>query len=118
MGLVTPDQVIARSEFPKVHHRIFVSPAQGSGTATMGRVVIEPGGEIPLHTHLVEDCMIVLRGRAEIHIGGKTFTAGPDMGVIVPANTVHGIRNPFDDPFEICFTWPAVNVQRFPVTQR
>gem|GEM_PF-6757424 len=34
MGLVTLDQVTERSEYPKVHHRVCVSLAQGAGAAT------------------------------------------------------------------------------------
>ena len=100
--------------FPGVWHQVLVDRALGAGAVTMGRVRIEPGSGIPPHSHTVEDAMVVLSGKAEFHVDGEVVELVPGSGMLVPANAVHWGGCIGEEPLELVFTWPSVDVERFP----
>jgi mannose-6-phosphate isomerase-like protein (cupin superfamily) len=51
---------------------------------------VEPGTGIPLHTHNVEECVLVLNGEATVTIGDDTFDVSAGAGTWVPADVPHG----------------------------
>ena len=47
----------------------------------------------PLHTHVAaEESFYVLDGDVELHVDGRTSTAGPGAFITVPRGVVHGLR--------------------------
>lgn len=112
MGFISDEQAKRFSAFPGVHHVIYASRELGSESTTLGVVTIDPGAEVPLHHHNVEDCMVVLEGEAEFTIDGVTTVVRAGSGVIAPAKSLHSVRNVGEGPFRVCFTWPSVEVDR------
>jgi quercetin dioxygenase-like cupin family protein len=47
----------------------------------------------PPHTHPEDEFFLVLQGRAEFYLDGKTRVAGPYTSFYCPSNVEHGIRN-------------------------
>lgn len=66
----------------------------------MRRFRIQPGGGMPEHTNTVEHEQLVLKGRAEIGIGGEQFTVEPGSVVLIPEGVPHWYMNRGDEPFE------------------
>jgi quercetin dioxygenase-like cupin family protein len=51
------------------------------------------GDRIPLHTHSVEEALVIEDGDAEATLGTETRAVSAGAVVFVPAGTVHGMRN-------------------------
>jgi quercetin dioxygenase-like cupin family protein len=66
----------------------------------MRRFIIEPDGEIPLHTNTVEHEQLVLSGRGRIGIGDNTFEVKKNDVIFIPANVPHWYKAKGDDAFE------------------
>ena len=116
MMIINPDKDVQREQmYPGASRMHYIDKATGSGSVSMGLLTLEPGGELPPHTHLVEDCMIVLEGNGILVVGDKEYEVHKGQALIAPANTRHTIRNRSDKPFTIVYAWPAHNVERFVV---
>lgn len=50
--------------------------------------------EVPPHTHVHVDAMLVLDGEIELLSGAEIIRVGPGTVVAVPPGTRHGFRNP------------------------
>jgi quercetin dioxygenase-like cupin family protein len=82
--------------------QVLIGPQEGPNFA-MRRFVLQAGGYMPAHTNAVEHEQYVLRGRAQIGIGGQTYAVGPDHVVFIPAGVPHWYRVEGDEAFEfIC----------------
>jgi len=69
----------------------------------MRRFVIAAGGSIPEHTNTVEHEQYVLRGSAEVSVGGEIFTASAGDAIFIPAGVPHWYRAGDDEDYEfIC----------------
>ena len=55
-------------------------------------VDLEPGAEVPLHTHAHEQAGMVLVGTAEFTIGGETRTLGAGDLYVIPGGVEHGLK--------------------------
>jgi len=66
----------------------------------MRRFIIEPGGEMPLHTNTVEHEQLVLGGRARLIMDGKEFEAKKNDIVFIPAGAVHSYKTLGEEAFE------------------
>jgi quercetin dioxygenase-like cupin family protein len=54
---------------------------------------IAPGDRIPLHTHPINEVIVILEGDPEVTLGDETRTLGPGGVVFIPAGTPHRTRN-------------------------
>ena len=58
------------------------------------RVDFDPGYVSPKHTHFGEEIIYVIEGTLEYHVDGKpTGTYKPGDVLLVPAETVHWVKN-------------------------
>ena len=73
---------------------------------------IAPGDAIPLHTHSVEEVVIVDEGRAEAILGGERTTLDPEACLFIPPGTPHGMRNAGEGVLRVhaAFPAPAIDV--------
>ena len=92
-----PKEKITAGE--KTFKQVLIGPEIGPNFA-MRRFIIEPGGFMPNHTNTVEHEQLVLRGQAEIGIGGKRFNVKKDTVVFIPEGVPHWYKNTGDEPFE------------------
>ena len=54
---------------------------------------VVPGASAPLHSHTVEETMLVQEGRVWVKVGEEEHTLGPGHTVIIPANAPHAWGN-------------------------
>ena len=95
---------------PGVTRKLTVDKSTGAGAITAGVVYLEPGGQIPPHTHLVEEAMTLVEGKLKILVGTETDEVSAGTSWLAPANTVHGARNVGDSQAVLIIADPAVEV--------
>lgn len=113
--MIQPSEIAREQMYPGASRLHYIDRKTGAAGLSMGLLTLEPHGALPLHTHLVEDTMIVLEGEGVLVLDGKEYPVSKGMGLIAPANTPHCIRNDGDKPFTIVYAWPATDVERFVV---
>jgi quercetin dioxygenase-like cupin family protein len=80
-----------------------IGPPQGWKDYTLRVFKIKPGGYSPHHKHEWEHINYVMNGRGTLTIGDETKEIKKGDFALVPGNTIHQFKNPFDEAFEfIC----------------
>jgi quercetin dioxygenase-like cupin family protein len=64
------------------------------------KFVIEEGGEMPMHTNLVEHEQYVLKGNAKVTLGDDVFEASEGSVLYIPASIPHSYKNIGKDSYE------------------
>ena len=80
------------------------TPSEG---LTAGVSIVEPGGELALHSHAQPEVYFALEGVALVTIDGVERSVAAGAAVFIPGHARHGIRNPFDQTFKIFYVFPA-----------
>ena len=105
---------------PGVRRAIYFDAAEGSAQLTFGAAEIDPGKEIPVHRHKVDDRYVeegffVLEGQGEVRVGDQMspIRAG-SFCVMSPAEGFHSIRNTGNKTlkFVMCFAGTGVQMER------
>ena len=82
---------------PHSRWAVLVDPGGTSGThvddITLIVEEIAPGDRIPLHTHPINEVIVILEGDPEVTLGDDTHALAPGGVVFIPAGTPHGTRN-------------------------
>lgn len=77
--LKKPGTLVSRSDSHQLHS---------------GYVVLEPGNEVGEHsTESGEELIVMVEGKAEVTSEGRAETVEAPCVVLVPAHTVHNVRN-------------------------
>ncbi|MFQ5878998.1 MAG: cupin domain-containing protein [Dehalococcoidia bacterium] len=98
---------------PTVATRTVVKGEMGAASLTVTEVMLEPGGQIPLHIHPShEEAIIVLEGTLEATVGDEVRTVGAGTTVLAPQAVRHKIRNGSGAPARILGIFPTLQVQR------
>ena len=79
--------------------QVLIGPEDGAPHFAMRRFVMGKGGGMPIHTNAVEHEQYVLRGRAEVGIGGKVHEVRSGNVLYIPAGTPHYYQV-IEAPFE------------------
>ena len=91
--------------------RVLVDPDRGSGAVTLGEAIMDPDAELLMHTHRVEEVMVITRGTATVILGGETYTLNPGDVILAPAGVEHLLANRSKEPAGFLFFYPAVEVR-------
>jgi quercetin dioxygenase-like cupin family protein len=76
---------------------------EGWETHTLRVFRIAPGGFTPHHTHDWEHVNFVIKGKGTLTIGDDAHNLSENDFALVPPNTMHQFKNPYDKDFEfIC----------------
>lgn len=81
-------------------------------SVTTGVTRIPPGAGIPLHTHNVEETVLVIAGTALVTIGDAELKAVAGDATWVPATVPHCFVNAGDELLEIYWVYAGLNVTR------
>jgi mannose-6-phosphate isomerase-like protein (cupin superfamily) len=69
-----------------------VSERCGSAATYLGQQWVPPGHGDRLHTHTIEETLIVLAGEGEVQIDEQIVPMSAESTVFIPAGTIHGFR--------------------------
>lgn len=78
---------------PGVVTRMLVSHASGSMQLTIFEQWCDSEHGAPMHTHVAEETLEVIAGRARFTLADDVIELGPGQGVIVPAGVIHSFVN-------------------------
>ena len=82
--------------------QVLIGAADGAPNFALRRFVMGEGGGMPRHTNTVEHEQYVLRGKARVGIGDRTYQVGPNDALYIPAGAPH-YYEVLEAPFEfIC----------------
>jgi HTH-type transcriptional repressor of puuD len=79
---------------------------------TTGTTTFDPGRGIPLHRHNVEECVLVLEGRAEVVVGEDEFEVSAGDLTWVPAGVNHCFSNAGSSRLTIYWVYGGRDVTR------
>lgn len=96
---------------PHSDRRILVSKHVGAGATTLGEVIMHPGAKLPLHTHKVEEVMVIVEGTAAATLGEETRTLTAGDVLLAPAGVKHKLATVGDSRMRFMFFYPAVEVE-------
>lgn len=86
--------------------RVVAGPgALPSERFTMGYVVMQPGGEVPGHTHMQEEVYFLLEGQGQITVGETVYEMTPLSAVYIPPDTYHHLVNTGAAELKFVFTY-------------
>ena len=110
MGVVrSTDRQAGESNFSGIVGKVLLDPDAGAGAVTLGELLINPGAELPLHKHLVEEAFFVFEGEGLALIGEDEIPVSAGDAVLAPTTVYHGFRNTADTQLKMAFFYPAVN---------
>jgi quercetin dioxygenase-like cupin family protein len=81
-------------------------------TVTTGTTTFLPGRGLPLHTHNVEETVLVIAGRAQVVVGDGTFDLATGDATWVPPGVEHRVLNVSDDELTIYWVYGGREVTR------
>ncbi len=85
--------------------QVLIGPEDRAPNFAMRRFIMGPGGGMPRHTNTVEHEQFVLKGRAQVGIGDRTYDVGPEDVLLIPAGMPHHYRV-LEAPFEFLCVVP------------
>ncbi len=88
--------------------RWLINKDNGARTFAMRRIVIQPKGKIPLHTHPEEHEIYVLSGEGAVLKEKGEIPFQQDMFIYVSPNETHGFRNRGTKPLVILCMIPLL----------
>jgi succinate-semialdehyde dehydrogenase / glutarate-semialdehyde dehydrogenase len=111
--VVRPDQVDVFDRGNGVVTTPYVgSWNSGSNTVTTGTTTFAPGTEIPLHSHNVEESVLIVRGEATAVIGDRRHDLMAGEATWVPAGVPHHFVNRGDGELTIYWVYGGRDVTR------
>ena len=84
----------------------------GAQALSTGVSAFDPGVAVPLHSHNVEEVVVVLEGEGECEIEGQTHPVRTWDTTFIPAGLVHCFRNTGDRPLKILWIYESTTVTR------
>ncbi len=80
-----------------------IGPGQGWKDHTLRVFTLEPDGFTPRHQHDWEHINYIIAGKGRLTIGDQTHEVRAGDYAVVPSETEHQFRNPYDEEFKfIC----------------
>lgn len=81
-------------------------------SVTTGFTALPPGVGIPMHSHNVEECVLVVEGKATVTIGDDRFDVEAGDTTWVPAGVPHRFTNRGDSTMRIYWVYGGLHVTR------
>jgi quercetin dioxygenase-like cupin family protein len=111
--LIRPDQVVPFDR----GNGVVTIPYVGRWNAeenhlTTGQTVFAPGTGLPVHSHNVEETVLILAGDAIAEIDGEQFDLVAGEATWVPAGIPHRFLNRGDSPMRIYWVYGGREVTR------
>ncbi|HVE75436.1 MAG TPA: cupin domain-containing protein [Actinomycetota bacterium] len=69
-----------------------------------------PGDRIPLHTHSIDEVIVIDEGQGEVTVGNDLKSVSSGTVVFVPAGTPHGTRNLGDGVLKLHAVFPSQEI--------
>lgn len=111
MGIIQHSERPVTTPYPGVTRQTIVCRETGAGALTTSYLVIEPGATVRVHTHKVEEAMLVSQGEGIAILGNEEVPVKAPTTVLAPAGVRHGFRNTGSVPMVVSGIFPALDVE-------
>jgi mannose-6-phosphate isomerase-like protein (cupin superfamily) len=78
---------------PGLQHQTLAAGSDGLKTLEVWMQTLAPGGGTPMHYHVCEEVVVVLRGSGRATVAGEGIEFGPGTTFIIPPKVIHQIVN-------------------------
>jgi len=89
-----------------------VGKSDGAQAFSAGVTSFNPGVDVPLHSHNVEEMVIILEGEGECELDGEIKPVKTWDTTYVPPGVVHCFRNTGSAQMSIMWVYGSTNVKR------
>ena len=89
-----------------------VGKSDGAQAFSAGVTSFQPGVDVPLHSHNVEEMVIILEGEGVCELDGVVSLVKAWDTTYVPAGVVHCFRNTSDSQMSIMWVYGSIDVTR------
>lgn len=111
--LIEPDKIEPFSRGNGVTTLPYVGAWNSSeSSVTTGITIFGVGTAIPLHTHNVDESVLVLQGEGVVTIGETDFEVSTGMATWVPAGTPHCFKNRGSGEMRIYWVYGGLEITR------
>lgn len=69
----------------------------------------EPGTGAPLHTHAIDEIIVILSGELEVRINGETHRVSKDHTLAIPHDAIHGFTVVSDESAKLLVVFPNMD---------
>src|SRR4249920_2484514 len=80
-------------ERPGMRTRALIATEHGFTSFFVGEFEMDQGASVPIHTHPIEEAIVVTDGAVTIQLGEETITAKAGSVVRIPPGVPHALRN-------------------------
>lgn len=94
-----------------IKSRVMINSERGAVAVTLGEVIMNPGAELKMHTHQVEEAFVITKGTAAVVLGNDTYVLNPSDVILAPARVPHTLANHGKDPMGFLFFYPTIEVE-------
>lgn len=78
-------------------------------TSTFSINTAEPGTGAPLHTHSMDELIVVMEGSLEVRIDGETHQVAKNHTLVIPPGAEHGFRVVGDQTAHLLVFFPTLD---------
>jgi quercetin dioxygenase-like cupin family protein len=78
-------------------------------TSTFSINTGEPGSGAPMHTHTMDELIVIMEGTLEVRINGETHTVGKNHTLVIPPGAEHGFKVVGDRTVEMMVFSPTLD---------
>ena len=98
---------------PGVAHATWAGQDDGLQQLSVWRQSVAASAGTPPHRHDVDEVVLCLSGRGELHIDGKAHAFRSGDTLVLPRESMHQIFNTGDQPLEIVGVFGGTPVQTY-----
>jgi mannose-6-phosphate isomerase-like protein (cupin superfamily) len=109
MSVIEHEDLPLRERRPGHRVRNLVSPETGARGLTLTVNELDQGVGVPLHTHRIEEALVILEGTGAFRVGDEEVTVSADATVLVPAEVPHAFRNDGVATLKVLGVFPVVD---------
>ena len=86
---------------PGISARVLAGPEHGVTSFFLVEDQLETGADIPLHTHPVDEVLVVVTGQLTVDVGSERRIVAAGHTVVIPPHTAHRLANHQPEPLRI-----------------
>lgn len=110
---VMPQANPIETPIPGVAHATWAGQDDGLQQLSVWRQSVAASAATPPHRHDIDEVVLCLSGRGELHIDGKVHAFRGGETLVLPRESMHQIFNVGDQPLEIVGVFGGTPVQTF-----
>ena len=110
---VIPQSAPAATPIPGVSHATWAGQDDGLQQLSVWRQSVAASAATPPHRHDIDEVVLCLSGRGELHIDGKVHPFHGGETLVLPRESMHQIFNAGDQPLEIVGVFGGSPVQTY-----